>query len=112
MVLDVLAFLWTAPLASLFLASTLQRLPGPLARTGTTLLVLHESTGARSPALSVLAHSASVRLQVTRERWLPHHNDIRGYQARVEILKNRLGPAGRAVNVAIEFNGTVRGEGL
>jgi hypothetical protein len=41
-----------------------------------------------------------------------HHGDIRGYQARVEVLKNRLGPPGRTVTIAIEFNGTVRGNGL
>jgi hypothetical protein len=62
--------------------------------------------------LSTLSHSAAVRLQVARERWVHRHGDIRGYKARVEILKNRLGPAGRAVNLTIEFNGTVRGNGL
>ncbi len=28
------------------------------------------------------------------------HGDIRGYEARVEVLKNRLGPAGRVVTIA------------
>ena len=41
-------------------------------------------------ALSALAHYAAVRLQVVRERWLRRHGDIRGYKARVEVLKNRL----------------------
>jgi hypothetical protein len=59
-----------------------------------------------------MAHYAAVRLQITRERWLRRHGDIQGYKARVEVLKNRLGPAGRTVSVAIEFNGTVRGNGL
>jgi RecA/RadA recombinase len=75
------------------------------------LLVLHASAD-RSPALSALAHCATVRLQVVRERWLHRHGDIRGYEARVEVLKNRLGPAGRTVTIDIEFNGTVRGDGL
>ena len=65
-----------------------------------------------SPALSALAHYAAVRLQVVREDWLPLHDDIRGYNARVEVLKNQLGPAGRAVNLLIKFNGTVHGNGL
>jgi len=30
----------------------------------------------------------------------------------VEVLKNRHGPAGRAVQIAIELNGTLRGNGL
>jgi hypothetical protein len=51
-------------------------------------------------------------LQVAREEWLYHQLDIRGYKARVEVLKNRWGPAGRAVTLSIEFNGTVRGNGL
>jgi hypothetical protein len=53
-----------------------------------------------------------VRLHVVRERWLYRHGDVRGYEARVEVCKNRLGPAGHTVNIAIEFNGTVRGNGL
>ena len=122
LVLDVLDFFWTDPGAAPLLASTLNRLPPFLSRSGTTLLVLHESStdsaladgspSSGSPALSTLAHYAAVRLRVARERWLRRHGDIRGYEARVEVLKNKLGPSGRAVTVAIEFNGTVRGNGL
>lgn len=118
LVFDALDFLWTDPEASSLLAATLNRLPAALARSNMTLLVLHESsagdspTGGSSPALSALAHYATVRLQVVRERWLRRHGDIRGYEARVEVMKNRLGPAGRTVTLNIEFNGTVRGNGL
>jgi recombination protein RecA len=117
LVFDALDFLWTDPEAASLLAATLNRLPAALSRAGTILLVLHEAasgdppTGG-SPALSALAHYAAVRLQVVRERWVHHHRDIRGYEARVEVLKNRLGPAGRTVKLTIEFNGTVRGNGL
>ena len=122
LVFDALDFLWTDAQAASLLAATLNRLPAALSRANTTLLILHETvsgelplggspTGA-SPALSALSHSAAVRLQVTRERWVHRHGDIRGYEARVEVLKNRLGPAGRAVNLTIKFNGTVRGNGL
>lgn len=111
-VFDALDFLWTDPIAASLLAATLNRLPAPLARSNSTLLVLHESPADGSPALSALAHHAAVRLQVVRERWLRLQGDVRGYEARVEVLKNRLGPAGRSVQIAIEFNGTVRGNGL
>ena len=117
LVFDALDFLWTDAEATHLLAATLNRLPVALSRSGTVLLVLHESppgsllTG-DGPALSTLAHHAAVRLQVVRERWLPNHKDIRGYEARVGIQKNRLGPAGRTVLLKIEFNGTVRGSGL
>jgi recombination protein RecA len=123
LVFDALDFLWTDPVAASLLAATLNRLPRFLARSETALLVLHESaavpatpgglaTASSSPALSTLAHTAAVRLGVVRERWLKHHGDVRGYEARVEVLKNKLGSAGRVVHLKIEFNGTVRGNGL
>jgi len=112
LVLDTLDFLWTDPAAVSLLNATFDRMPAVLARSSMILLVLHESSAGSLPALSALAHYASVRLQVTRERWLHHNNDIRGYKARVEILKNRWGPPGRKVSITVEFNGTVRGNGL
>jgi RecA/RadA recombinase len=112
LVFDALDFVWTDPHAASNLAATLNRLTPFLTRSGTILLVLHESAGDRSPALSALAHCAAVRLKVVRERWLERHGDIQGYEARVEVLKNKLGPAGRTATISIEFNGTVRGNGL
>jgi recombination protein RecA len=112
LVFDALDFFWTDPAVASRLAATLNRLPAPLARSGTILLVLHEAPDSVSPALSALAHSAAVRLRVVREGWLRRQGDVRGYKARVEVLKNRLGPAGRTASIRIEFNGTVRGNGL
>jgi recombination protein RecA len=112
LVFDALDFVWTDPDVASHLAATLNRLTPFLTRSGTVLLVLHESATDRSPALSALAHCAAVRLQVVRERWLEHHGDIRGYKARVEVLKNKVGLAGRTATISIEFNGTVRGNGL
>jgi recombination protein RecA len=120
LVFDAPDFLGADSEAASHLTAFLDRLPAPLARSNMAFLLLHESPTGRSAALrqaqdmalSALAHYATVRLQVVRERWLRRHGDIRGYKARVEVLKNRLGPAGRAVTIAIEFNGTVRGNGL
>ena len=117
---DLLDFTWTDPTAASLLAATFDRLTTTLARSGTALIVLHESLAGDalhsppggSPALSALAHVATVRLGVVRESWLYQGKDIRGYQARVEVLKNRLGPAGRTVSLDIKFNGTVQGNGL
>jgi recombination protein RecA len=109
---DLLDFLWEDAGAAALLAAALNRLRPALARSGTALLVLHDSPAGSAPTLSSLAHAATLRLQVVRERWLRHHDDVRGYEARVEVLKNRLGPAGRSVTLAIEFNGTVYGNGL
>jgi hypothetical protein len=111
-VFDGLDEVWCDVQAAPLLAACLDRLAAPLARSGSVLLFLHEHVVGRSPALSALAHHATVRLHITRERWLRDHGDIRGYEAKVEVLKNRLGPAGRATTLAITFNGTVRGNGL
>lgn len=104
---------------SALLAACLDRIVTPLARAGTVLLFLRAPVAGVAAGLSSLAHHATVRLYITRERWLRpaslsagSHNDIRGYEGKVEILKNRLGPAGRTVTITIRFNGTVRGEGL
>ena len=124
------------------LAACLDRIVAPLARAGTVLLFLRAPVARVAPGLSALAHHATVRLYITRERWLrlrsaqtmagcsaslrdpaqgtagcsaslrDQQNDIRGYEGRVEIIKNRLGPAGRVVTITIRFNGTVQGEGL
>ena len=111
-VLDLLDVLWTDPQVMPQLTTFLNHLPASLARSGTAFVVLHASSTQGSPALSALAHYATVCLQVIRERWLHRHGDVRGYQVQVQVLKNRLGPAGRAVTVNIEFNGTVHGDGL
>ena len=112
LVFDALDVFWTDPAAPRHLTAVLNRIAVPLACSNTVFLFLHASSLSKSPVLSVMAHYAAVRLGVTRESWLRRHGDIQGYKARVEVLKNRLGPVGRTVSVAIEFNGTVRGNGL
>ncbi len=112
LIFDTLDIFWTDSEAVRRLTPLLNRLAVPLARSGTALLFLHASSVDGSEALSALAHYASVRLRILHERWLHHHGDIRGYEARVEVLKNRLGPTGRLVTLAIQFNGILNGNGL
>jgi recombination protein RecA len=113
LVFDALDLFCLDPEARRQLMAMLNRLIGPLAHSGTALLFVRTvSAQADAPAFAALAHYAAVRLQVVREQWIRHHGDIRGYEARVEVLKNRFGPAGRSANLKIEFNGTVRGNGL
>jgi len=109
LVFDALDVLWSDKQAALLIAACLDRLVALLSRSDMAILFLHTS---ESQALSALAHHATVRLHVARERWLRSHQDVRGYEARVEVQKNKLGRAGRAVTIAIKFNGTVRGDGL
>jgi recombination protein RecA len=110
LVFDALGLLWHDPDMGRRLASCLKRLAAPLARSGSLLLFLHEPDALDAATRSALAHHAAVRLQVSRERWLRRQGDIRGYTARVEVLKNRLGPAGRTVPVSIEFDATLGGD--
>jgi recombination protein RecA len=109
LVFDVMDGLWGDPHTVPQLASCLGRLSAPLARSGIVLVFLHTAVNIRS---TPLAHYAAVRLQVSHERWLKHYGDVRGYEAQVEILKNRSGSPGSRVSIVIEFNGTVHGDGL
>ena len=112
LVFDAMELFWLDPEAVRGLTAMLNRLSSPLARSGTALVFLHTVSSPDMPALSALAHYAAVRLQVVREHWIRRHEEVRGYAARVEVLKNRFGPGGRSANFKIEFNGTVRGNGL
>lgn len=95
------------------LATTLDRLIAPLSRTECVLLFLTSLPTTAHPTLdsypntSVLPHHAAVRLFIQRERWLYKQRDIRGYQAQILVVKNKLGPAGNGVGVTIHFNGKV-----
>lgn len=109
---DIQGIFWTDPDAVRHLTALLNRVTAPLAHSGMVFLFLSDISTDDTPVLSALAHYASVRLRVVRERWLRRYSDIRGYEARVEVLKNRLGPAGRLVTLKIHFNGTVSGEDL
>jgi recombination protein RecA len=90
------------------IAGALERLAAVVVHTNTAVLILSEEHTTSQP----LAHLAALRLRLTRERWLVENSDVRGYEAQVEVLKNRLGRAGIRVPIRIVFNGTVRGDGL
>ena len=50
---------------------------------------------------SALAHYATIRLVIYRIRWLYAKRDIRGYEAKIYIAKNKLAAAAAPVNVTI-----------
>jgi recombination protein RecA len=91
------------------LATILGRLVAPLGRTQGVLLFLislpANSTPdpAGKPVNSTLAHLATVRLFIQRERWTYQQQDINGYQAQVLVTKNKLGPAGKQASIQIVF---------
>lgn len=91
------------------LAATLGRLIAPLGRAQGVLLFLislpaNSTPGpAGKPVNSTLAHFATVRLFIQRERWTYQQQDINGYQAQVLVTKNKLGPAGKQVSIRVVF---------
>lgn len=98
-------------------AASLHQLPPILAQShcaAVFLTPLHAGDAmspANYPAGCPLPHYAGVRLLIQKERWLRRGRDIRGYRARVRVLKNKLGAAGQSAAIAITFNGVVRGDG-
>jgi recombination protein RecA len=92
------------------LAITLDRVLAPLSKAAAVLLCLVAlPPGSRPrpesyPAGLALPHYAAVRLFIRREQWLYRDEDIYGYQAQVLIAKNKLGPTGQQVAVAITFS--------
>jgi RecA/RadA recombinase len=63
------------------------------------------------PSGFALPHYAALRLLIEKERWIRKQRDVRGYQARVTVLKNKLGAEGKRAHIAITFNGVVDGNG-
>jgi recombination protein RecA len=86
---------------SLAQENRLDRLVRPLSQARTALLFV-TTMPASSPA--TLLHYAALRLHMERSRWLYHQQDICGYEAEIQIVKNKLGPAGREVRVEILFD--------
>jgi recombination protein RecA len=95
------------------LSTNLGRLIAPLSQSGCVLLFLTSLPAGTDPETaksllssvgSALPHYASVRLHIQRERWIYRKRDIRGYQAQVAVIKNKLGPAGQEATIEIIFD--------
>jgi recombination protein RecA len=51
------------------------------------------------PSGFALPHYAAVRLLIEKERWIKRRRDVRGYRARVMVIKNKLAPSGKSVTI-------------
>ncbi|MCB0173631.1 MAG: hypothetical protein KDJ97_24140 [Anaerolineae bacterium] len=93
------------------ITTALRQFPGALAKSpcAAVFLTLLDSADL-STDNGALAHFATLRLLIEKERWITKHRDVRGYRAQVLVKKNKLGPAGQRATIAITFNGTVRGD--
>jgi RecA/RadA recombinase len=117
LVFDSVTHLFSDPHAAQNLSTTLRQFPTALAASPSALIFLTplQFGSAMSvdnyPSGFALPHYAAVRMLLKREKWLKRGHDVRGYQAQVQILKNKLGRAGHKAKIAITFNGVVRGDG-
>ncbi len=109
LVFDAPHDLWNDTTPSL--ASAMDHWMAPLHRAGTALVFLRAPVASMTSSLRSLAHYASVRIYITRERWLRHYENIQGCEAQAEILKNRLAAAGRKAAILLHFYGTESGNG-
>ncbi len=99
------------------ISTALRRLAGAVAQSpcaSVFLTPLHFGDAASMdnyPSGFALPHYAAVRLLIEKEKWIRKRRDVCGYQARVTVLKNKLGASGKSARVAITFNGVVDGNG-
>lgn len=116
LVFDNITALRHYSIESVSLAATLTQLPANLAHANCAFIGLTplQFGGAMSmanyPAGFALPHFASLRLELRKEAWLYRGRDVRGYKARMVVIKNKLGRAGQQASLSIIFNGTVRGD--
>jgi recombination protein RecA len=105
------------------LAQTLERIIAPLGRSQSVLLFLtslptastdnnsnkHHTSIMRAvsapnyPGNGALPHFSTVRLYIHRERWIYKNRDIKGFRAQVEVIKNKLGPAGQRAFIKLDI---------
>ncbi len=116
LIFDATTHLFDDPQGAQALSIALRQLPSVLAKSSAVLIFLTPlqfggaMSAANYPSGFALPHYATLRLQLKKEKWIHKGRDIRGYQARVLVLKNKLGRAGRQATIAITFNGVVRGD--
>jgi recombination protein RecA len=117
LVFDSISDLIAEPYGPQALSTALRRLAGALSASPCVsifLTPLHfgDATSMDNyPSGFAVPHYAAVRLLIEKEEWIKKRRDVRGYRARVTVLKNKLGPAGKSASIAITFNGVVEGNG-
>jgi recombination protein RecA len=116
LVFDSVAHLLADPQGAQKLSIALRQLPQALAQSPCAAIFLtplqsrEASSLGNYPSGFALPHYATVRLLLAKERWLYRGDDVRGYEARVQVTKNKLGAANKTATIAITFNGVVKGD--
>jgi len=111
--LDHLSILRTDRAAWKHFSATLAQLNVLLKHSNCAIIFLDESSAPlrsiqNKPPQNELGHAIALHLDLQRERWIQEGDELRGYQVRVQVLRNRFGLVGQSALIAFEFNGTVR----
>ena len=110
-VFDSTAELRAGALSAGAASAALRRLRQALTGKGCALLFLTAPLSETSepsgsyPSGFDLAQAAALRLEVTRQRWLRQRGSVRGYEARVMVLRSRWSEPGGQATVRIMLNG-------
>jgi len=97
------------------MSAALRQLVGVLAESPCALVFLtplyfgDATSQDNYPSGFALPHYVTVRLLIEKERWIKRRRDVRGYRARVTVIKNKLAPASKIAAIEITFNGVVNG---
>ena len=117
LVFDSVAHLFGDPRGAASLSTALRQISSaltgsPCAMVFLTPLQFGDAMSSHNyPSGFALPHYAAIRLLLKKEKWLRRRGDVYGYQAEVQVLKNKLGRSGHKAKIAITFNGVVRGDG-
>ena len=97
------------------MSAALRQLVGVLAESPCALVFLtplyfgDATSKDNYPSGFALPHYAAVRLLIEKERWIKRRRDVRGYRAKLTVIKNKLAPGGKSATIEITFNGVVNG---
>ena len=83
-------------------APLLRRLTAHARRLGARLLLL-EPASSRGSLDGGLSEVAGLRLELTRQSWIRLGRDVIGQRTSVVVAKNRFGPPGRRIELAIQY---------
>jgi len=115
LVFDSVSHLLGEPHGLQLMSAALRQLVGALAESPCALVFLtplyfgDAASTDNYPSGFALPHYATVRLLIEKERWIRRRRDVRGYRARVTVIKNKLAPADKSATIEITFNGVVNG---
>jgi hypothetical protein len=89
----------------------LRRLTTPLSRIGCVVLVMLTIPANTHAQTHQIGSPSALRLLIERQGWLERQTDIRGYRARVTLLKHKTA-SGKQVDIDIDFDDNIAGEPL